>query len=143
MILEFYKNMSEPSDLEKNLIDKVQVDGIIKSDFNILNPTIAIKAINVRNYNYCYIPDYMRYYYIIDSTISSNGLCVMKLKVDVLMSYRADIKASSGLITKQKLYNPYSGEHNIESRYTLQKLEFENVFNYDKGDYILVTMRGN
>ena len=58
------------------------------------------------------------------------------------MTYYDDIMASSGLITKNREYNPYMGEYDAESRYTLEKHEFENGFDYSKGDFVLITMRG-
>ena len=136
------KNSSENNDVSKTLTDEHKVTGYSRSVVDMLNPVIELAGIEVNSYNYCYVQELNRYYYIENINISPNGVYRLSMRIDVLMTYRDDIMASHGLITKNREYNPYTGDVDVESRYTLEKHEFENGFDFTNGDFVLVTMRG-
>lgn len=70
---------------------------LLKDNCSIVNPAIklnvAINA-NVFNWNYCYIQEFGRYYYITD-WLWENGLWVAETQVDVLASFRVAIGQQS------------------------------------------------
>lgn len=140
--LKLYKNSSENNDVSKTLTDEHRVTGYSRVVVDMLNPVIELAGIEVNSYNYCYVQELNRYYYIENINISPNGVYRLSMRIDVLMTYRDDIMASHGLITKNREYNPYTGDVDVESRYTLEKHEFENGFDFTNGDFVLVTMRG-
>lgn len=140
--LKLYKNSSENNDVSKTLTDEHKVTGYSRVVVDMLNPVIELAGIEVNSYNYCYVQELNRYYYIENINIAPNGVYRLSMRIDVLMTYRDDIMASHGLITKNREYNPYTGDVDVESRYTLEKHEFENGFDFTNGDFVLVTMRG-
>lgn len=140
--LKLYKNSSENNDLDKNLSNENVVNGYSRDVVDMLNPVIQLAGIEVNSYNYCYIVELQRYYYIENMTLATNGVYKLFMRIDVLMTYKEDIRESQGLITKNREYNPYTGEFDVEPRYTLEKHEFENGFDFSNGDFVLVTMRG-
>ena len=140
--LKLFKNSSENNDVSKTLTDEHKVTGYSRVVVDMLNPVIELAGIEVNSYNYCYVQELNRYYYIENINISPNGVYRLSMRIDVLMTYRDDIMASHGLITKNREYNPYTGDVDVESRYTLEKHEFENGFDFSNGDFVLVTMRG-
>ena len=140
--LKLYKNSSENNDVSKTITDEHKVTGYSRVVVDMLNPVIELAGIEVNSYNYCYVQELNRYYYIENINISPNGVYRLSMRIDVLMTYRDDIMASHGLITKNREYNPYTGDVDVESRYTLEKHEFENGFDFTNGDFVLVTMRG-
>ena len=140
--LKLFKNSSENNDVSKTLTDEHKVTGYSRVVVDMLNPVIELAGIEVNSYNYCYVHELNRYYYIENINISPNGVYRLSMRIDVLMTYRDDIMASHGLITKNREYNPYTGDVDVESRYTLEKHEFENGFDFTNGDFVLVTMRG-
>lgn len=140
--LKLYKNSSENNDVSKTLTDEHKVTGYSRVIVDMLNPVIELAGIEVNRYNYCYVQELNRYYYIENINISPNGVYRLSMRIDVLMAYRDDIMASHGLITKNREYNPYTGDVDVESRYTLEKHEFENGFDFTNGDFVFVTMRG-
>lgn len=139
--IDLYKNLSETIDLEKTLTGKTTVEGITRETVDLLNPEIDIKDIRVNDFNYCYVNELSRYYYIENTQIFPNGVCRLYMKVDVLMSYVDDIKASSGLITRQRNYNPYYGKYEVEARTELKTIPFNDVFN-KTGVYVLTALKG-
>lgn len=140
--LKLYKNSSENNDVLKNLSDEKIIKGSSRSVVDMLSPVIDLAGVDVNSYNYCYVEELQRYYYIENMILSPNGITRLTMRVDVLMSYREDILESQGMITKNRDFNPYTGDYDVESRYTLEKHEFENGFNFNDGDFVMVTMRG-
>ena len=72
----------------------------IKSPSSIVNPIIQLcKASEPITFNYAYIPDWKRYYFITDITYSL-GLWTLSLRVDVLGTYRNQILSSSQYVLR-------------------------------------------
>lgn len=65
----------------------------LKDNCSIVNPALKINvpiSHNVHRYNYCYIQEFSRYYYVTD-WVWNLGLWVCELQVDVLASFRLEI----------------------------------------------------
>lgn len=67
---------------------------VLKAGCGILHPTISLDLINKANdpsqYNYAYIPNFDRYYFI-EEWYFENSLWTASLKVDVLATYKTEI----------------------------------------------------
>lgn len=72
-----------------------QYDINFKDGTDVVNPTItlSIDYSTVKAYNYAYMLD--RYYWIEKMTMLRTGLCELKLKTDVLATYKSDIGSAS------------------------------------------------
>lgn len=141
MIIEFYRTANENNRLEKTLTDKYIIDGTLKSDFDIINPVIVLKDSVIARYNYCYIPDLNRYYFIDKIDIVKNTLNVM-LSIDVLMSYKEQIKELNVIVSASEsnpYYNNYINGYDV--RTDKEILNFENNFN-EQGELILIALYG-
>lgn len=139
--LDLYKNKSDNNVLHKVLTCKYTIKGVSRADFDILTPSIIVTSAKANDYNYCYIQELHRYYYITHCVVNTDKTITLSFKVDVLMTYADDILASRGLITKQADYNPYYGDFDVEAQTEQRKIEFENAFT-EEGQYILVAIRG-
>ena len=65
----------------------------MKDDCSVVNPALKIReSINVRvmDWNYCYIHEFNRYYWVSD-WMWNEGIWVCELQVDVLASFRTEI----------------------------------------------------
>lgn len=86
----------------------------MRESCNIIRPTItiALKLGGQYNrtsidFNYVYIPDLNRYYYVENYTYITNNLVELNLRIDVLMTYREGIYKLDGFIDRNEfLYNP-------------------------------------
>lgn len=66
---------------------------IAKEPCSIENPHIILESFRtIIGYNYCYVDDYERYYWIVDYILLPQGAVELVLKEDVLMSFRDAIK---------------------------------------------------
>ena len=72
---------------------------VVKEPSSILNPTIMLTADNPVAFNYCHISRYNRYYFITDWT-SDHGFWIAHLSVDVLATYRTQLRSSSQYVDR-------------------------------------------
>lgn len=108
--ITLYNNNSEPERVTKSLSGARNYSGNLKEDCDIINPVVLIDGASagVANFNYMYIPAFGRYYYITNVTAVTGALFEVHGKVDVLYTYRDQIRACMALIERQEnSYNPY------------------------------------
>lgn len=101
--ISLFKTASENNRVVKTLTDEKQLSGELRNQTSILNPSIRIEsADNISTYNYAYIPEFGRYYYITDITSVRTNCWIISLRCDVLMSYSDQIKAIIGVVVRQE-----------------------------------------
>lgn len=92
MDIFFYTSTAEPNSFPKVLGSAIRYQGDLRDECDILNPVITIAGLNPNNtFNYCYIPDFKRYYFITESSVVRTGLIEFNLHVDVLQSWSSQI----------------------------------------------------
>lgn len=107
MLVKFYQTKSQANELTKELTLETNKQGHLKSDCDMVNPEITFDLDNnILVFNYCYISAFQRYYFIDDVNII-NGMMVVRLHCDVLMSFKEDILASVGTITRTNAGDNY------------------------------------
>lgn len=146
MVIDLYINSSENNRVSKVLSDKFEMTGTLRGETNVVNPEILIEHANPTGYNYAYIPEFNRYYFINEFTSVRNGLWRVRLAVDVLETYKTQIKQMPAIIDKQQNKgnsNLYlnDGSYVIDSRSYNTILNFSGGFN-NGGEFILITAGG-
>lgn len=143
MQIILYQNDSEPEKVDKDLTAALTLAGSLRNTSEVINPSIliAVNAGIVSGYNYAYIPLFDRYYYITDMTSNREGLTTITMRVDVLMSWRTQIRANRAVINHQeRAGNVYLNDgtwfHDSRNFYNIKT--FANGFN-DTGEFILIT----
>lgn len=136
---------------EKNEINKVISNGTtfsctLRSKTSISDPTIVLEYNgNLSGYNYCYIHDFGRYYYITDIVSVRYNLWMIKCHVDVLMSFRQSILSSVAIVEESSETGASNYLSNdvwrTLSKDTTSIIPFSNGLN-SSGEYILVTAGG-
>lgn len=145
MNITLYVNNSEKNKIGKNLTNDFSLSGTLRDVTNIINPVILIELNEIGNYNYCYIPSFKRYYFITDITVIRTGLFAISLTVDVLESFKTDIKNLSVILlnTQNVGTNNYLSSqvfrNNVKSKTDI--INFPNGLN-DSGEFILITAGG-
>lgn len=101
--ISLFKTASENNRVVKVLTDEKQLSGVLRYQTSVMNPRIRIEsAENIAGYNYCYIPEFGRYYYIVDIMSVRTNVWEASMRCDVLMSYSAQIKALTGVVVRQE-----------------------------------------
>lgn len=113
----FYINSSDHIVVNKRLTLYTRDDFCsIIEDTNISTPVLKLsKDINPHNYNYVYIPEFNRYYYAEEPPEYKAGFYTIKLKVDVLMSFRESFLEEDVVIDRSESnYNLYLPDEQIK-----------------------------
>lgn len=110
MEINLYENSSENYVVSKNIVMKQSMQNcVLKDNTSVENPVILVRnTSNISSYNYMYIPDFHRYYYIEEIFSVQNGLWELHGHVDVLQTYGNAIKQLQATCRRQEnLYNVY------------------------------------
>lgn len=143
--ISLFKTNSENNRVVKTLTDEKQLSGELRNQTSVLNPSIRIEsADNIAGYNYCYISEFGRYYYIVDITSLRTHVWEVSMRCDVLMSYSAQIKSLRPIIEREEV-GQSSGlidtDMPININKKVQKYYFPNGFTKDI-QYVLTTSGG-
>lgn len=144
MDIVFYNNLSDYNTLNKTLEEVTTISGTLRESCDVINPMIRIEHHGVIHANYCYIPDFGRYYFIVNQTILLNDIVVVELHVDVLESFKEEILNLSCMVNNSSSDNdPYlSGTEWVTTVKTTTSIkQFPNGLN-ENGEYILITAGG-
>ena len=145
MDLILYVNNSEKNKLEKSLSSDLKLTGKLREQSSVVNPSIMIQTTNPSIYNYAYIPEFKRYYFITDMVSVRTGLWEISMHVDVLMSFKDTIKGTQVILSDTETTgqtNYMAGEQWASTVKTATDIiSFPNTMNIS-GDYILITAGG-
>lgn len=111
-----------------------------KEPLSIMSPTIVLRmsggaAGNPVAWNYAYIPDFRRYYWITD-WVNEGPNWAASMQVDVLASFRSAIGSSTIFVTRSAYSfngNIPDGAYPITNRERQVKVTFPNLFYNDGG----------
>ena len=119
MVIKLYKCGSDPKCVAKTLTDVLVVSGILRDPTDQVNPVIEIQGSNtshmLEGYNYMYIEDYARYYFI---TINNDSydLNTVSGHCDILSSARLWLAQRTATISRnERLYNAYLTDPNFSA----------------------------
>ena len=103
MQIILYKNSSEPNTINKTITNPLTLSGALREESSIYNPKFRICSnSNLAQYNYCYIPEFARYYFISEIVIERNGVWNISAKCDVLESFKNNILGIECVIERQE-----------------------------------------
>ena len=111
MTIELMKTSADKRYLSKSTSLVKKVTCKIKEGTSIINPTVIIgkmSASSIRKCNYAYINEFGRYYFINDITEMTANQLAISMHVDVLNTYKSQIRGISTLILrKENVFSPY------------------------------------
>ena len=109
MNIVLYKSTAEFNRVNKTnyLSDAITLSGTFRESAIKYNGTVLFTySGSLNGYNYAYIEEFGRYYFITEHTIERNGVHRIDLKTDVLFSNMTDIGNSYGLVARnENVYN--------------------------------------
>lgn len=138
---------------ERKRVDKTQyltnrftLEGTLRQNCSIINPVILVEKTNPSLYNYMYIAEFSRFYFINNIDSIRHNLWSISAHVDVLYTWRTDIKNSLALIDRTAdatKYNNFLDDSNFvaEVRTWDTTKIFPTPLNQN-GEYILIAAGG-
>ena len=146
MTIKTYRFSGDSRKIDKTLtLVKTYSNAEIVGNMSVQTPTISLQLdsfTDVINFNYIYIPELRRYYYVENSTIREDGFVQIQCRVDVLKSFKADILASTQYIERQEKKCSYQlpdNLYNIKSNRNLTIKNFGDEIIVPNYDFILTT----
>lgn len=135
----------KPNTVNKTLQENEEYTGVLNATFNVLTPVVRFRTRTPVSFNYVFIESLNRYYFV--SELNQDGdICTVRLRVDVLQTYKEKILASSATLTKGANVNKYLSNRSnvVDVRPQIRKLDFpnKNLIN-ETGSIIMVTIKGN
>lgn len=109
LTVTLYNNGSPVEKIGKTLTNGSDFSCLLKDATSILRPTIEVSSSsNLSGFNYMYISDFSRYYFIDDIVSTHNNRWEISAHVDVLETYKTAILANTAVIKRQESqYNLY------------------------------------
>ena len=147
MVITLYKNNSERNCVTKILTNPLSLNGTLRQETSIKAPIITIVGDeNIPFFNYAYIEDFARYYFITDVKTVRNGVWEISFLCDVLMSFKNDILNSYAIIDHTSEYD--TSNYLTSDVWTSLVKDKTDIINFsgssllDSGEYILITAGG-
>lgn len=107
------------------------IDVEFKEDTSIVDPTFILRTQSkVLEGNYIYVPNLNRYYYINNYTLSHERIYI-ECHVDVLMSFKKEIKNENVIVKRnEKLFNMYldDNQYKVQNRTAVRTVVFPSGF---------------
>ena len=143
--IKTYIYNGEPNRVNKTLQENNEYTGVLNMTFNVLTPIIRLRTRTPVTFNYVYIESLNRYYFV--SEIEQDGdICTVRLRIDVLFTYKDIILNSTATLTKSENGNKYLSNRSnvVDVRPNIRKLDFPNkgLLN-ENGSIVMVTIKGN
>lgn len=145
MDITLYKMRSEKQKLDKDLTADREYTGYLRDQSSVIDPVFMIEDTNLSLYNYAYIPNFNRYYFIDDIIAVRTGLWELHLSVDVLMSFNDDIKDLHVILEDSQ--SEGASDYISGDQWTSKVKTKTDIINFsngllESGEYILITAGG-
>ena len=145
--ISLFKTDSENNRVVKAMTDEKKLSGELRNQTSVLNPTIRIEsADNISGYNYCYISEFGRYYYITDIVSVRTNCWVVSLRCDVLMSYKDEIQSMNVILNNTQetgLSNYLASPNWVNLVKTKTDIKVFPAGLSEQGEFILITAGGD
>lgn len=101
MQINLYQITEDPHTMPKTLPEAVTVTGAIRDEqVDVMHPAILLSGAPSSQYNYAYLPDFNRYYFVDPPITERTGLIRLQLHVDVLQSFYDDIMSADVIVDR-------------------------------------------
>lgn len=145
MLVTLGVNTSEKEKINKSITATETFTGSLRDTSSITEPEILIESSDLSNFNYAIIPDFGRHYFIRDIISVRTNLWLVKMKCDVLMSFREHILGVPVILSHSKT----TGADNYlsDSIWNSKVKELTDIVNFSNGflndgEFILITAGG-
>lgn len=142
MLMKLYTTKTPNNTIGKVLENETVYNIKFKSQADRTTPVVILMSETMIDFNYAYIPDFNRYYFVENIEVTPNKIYNISLRCDVLESFKEDIKKSSGVISQQTNCNNYfNSDYQTEIKKEVDVIKSTVTLDTTKST-ILVTIGG-
>lgn len=144
MKIKLFNTISDTRKLEKTLTNEKEIQGVFKNAELEQTPRLYITGLDPTIYNYVFIESLNKYYFIVQKEYINNNRFVLYLKIDLLMTYKEQIKLIRATKVKGATGNNYLIGNNfpVEVKEEVEKIPFPNKPFNKSGSKLLTTISG-
>lgn len=147
MTITFGVSSDPINKIKKSFTQSLTLTGYLREASSVIDPEITIEAdITVLSgFNYMYIPDFKRYYFITNITSVTTKLCNISAHVDVLKTYADSILANEAIIDRAEMaWNLYLNDPQFQvyQNPIVQQKKLPKGFN-NNTYYLVLAVNGN
>lgn len=144
MEIKLYHTSSPVNKIGKTFTDETIFECKFKKDStcDILKPILYIHSENYIDFNYAYIEQFHRYYFVDNVVIYPNNIYQISLNVDVLETYKESILKNTVHVTRKENSNPYEYNTNSITQYQNEKIEISGLNFKLQDDFIVIVNKG-
>lgn len=142
--IDFFKYKGEKITVNKELNEPFTLIGSFYSTVDLINPIVVLRGFDLTGYNYCYIEQLNRYYFINDVVLENNTDLRVYLNIDVIKTYENVILDSVATVSESSSAGKYISSRNntFDKRPKFEVLEFENDLFKESEEIIMITIKG-
>lgn len=160
--IKFQRTSSMNNKVGKSIDDVVTFSGTLKNETSVLDPVILVELpepedpedpdtgeITERQFfqcNYAYIQRFARHYFITDMRSIRNNIVEVSMHVDVLETYKDDIKDLNAIIRRQEnIWNLYLDDgvlQTYQNPHIIPK-EFPSGFTAGTAETVILAVAGS
>lgn len=147
MDIILHVNSSERQAINKSLDSGTTLTGSLRNESSVINPSFIIEYENPSSFNYCYISDFGRYYFITNITAIRTGIWKIDCSVDVLMSFQTEILNLDVIVSDLSIGESPTETYMQGEQWATTVKNKTDIINFpsgllDDGEYILITSGG-
>lgn len=147
MEIDLYTTGSERHAINKTLQNGLELLGSLRGESSVINPSFIIEATNPSGYNYCYISEFNRYYFITNITSVRTDIWRIDCSVDVLMSFKTEILNLDVIVSDLSIGESPTETYIQGEQWSTTVKNKTDIINFpsgllDDGEYILITSGG-
>lgn len=148
MLINLIRNNSENNAINKSLTSISTENCVVKGSISMYTPSVILTYDgDMYDINYAYIEEYNRYYYVTDIVPTTGNRYELRLKCDVLESFRDDILNLRCIIDKQQNVD-LSNKYINDGSYVVENKDYNTIYNFkqgfnETGTFILTCAGGN
>lgn len=142
MLMKLYTTKTPNNTIGKVLENETEYNIKFKSQADRTKPVVVLMSETMIDFNYAYIPDFKRYYFVESIEVTPNKIYNISLRCDVLESFKNDILESSGFVNQQTTPNKYyNSDYQTEIKKEVDVIKSNVTLDTAKST-ILVTIGG-
>ena len=142
MLMKLYTTKTPNNTIGKVLENETEYNIKFKSQADRTKPVVVLMSETMIDFNYAYIPDFNRYYFVESIEVTPNKIYNISLRCDVLESFKNDILVSSGFVNQQTTPNKYyNSDYQTEIKKEVDVIKSNVTLDTTKST-ILVTIGG-
>lgn len=147
MEIVLYTTGSERHAISKTLQNGLELTGALRGESSVINPSFIVELSNPSQYNYCFINDFGRYYFITNITSVRTNIWRIDCSVDVLMSFQSQILNLDVIVSDLSFGESPTETYMQGEQWETSVKNKTDIINFpsgllDDGEYILITSGG-